>query len=87
MENPNWTGYKEGQEKMVKYSPKISKGTVHPPKPPETSPGLKSERFQEFEGQSYPVLEFEVEIRTLARVEGCKLDFNLFLYKQQRCLS
>ena len=58
---------------------KISKGTVHPPKPPETSPGLKSERFQEFEGQSYPVLEFEVEIRTLARVEGCKLDFTLNL--------
>jgi hypothetical protein len=29
---------------------------------------LKIEWFQEFEGQSYPVLEFEVEIRTLARV-------------------
>jgi hypothetical protein len=35
---------------------------------------LKIKRFPELEGQSYPVLEFEVEIRTLARVEGCKLD-------------
>ena len=56
---------------------KISKVTVHPPKPPEPGPGLKSERFQEFEGQSYLVLKFEVEIRTLTRVEGCKLDFTL----------
>jgi hypothetical protein len=40
----------------------------------ETSPRLKIERFQELEGQSYPVLEFEVKIWTLARVGGCKLD-------------
>jgi len=40
----------------------ISKVTVHLTKLPKTGPGLKSERFQEFEGQSYPVLEFEVEI-------------------------
>ena len=38
-------------------------------------PRLKSEWFREFEGQSYPVLEFEVEIRTLTRVEGYKIDF------------
>ena len=59
--------------------PKISKVTVHPPKPSETGPGLKSERFREFEDQSYPVLKFEVEIQTLTRVEGCKLDFTLLM--------
>ena len=44
------------------------------PKPPRR---LKVERFQELEGQSYPVLKFEVEIWTLAKVGGCKLDFTL----------
>jgi hypothetical protein len=44
----------------------------------ETSPSLKIEWFQELEGQSYLVLEFEVEIRTLARVGGCKLDLTLY---------
>ena len=63
---------------------KISKGTVHPPKPPETSPGLKVERFQESEGQSYPVLEFEVKIYTLAIVGGCKLYFTL---KKLHCIQ
>ena len=36
---------------------------------------MKVERFQELEGQNYPVLKFEVEIRTLMKVEECKLDF------------
>ena len=61
---------------MIVLSPRV---TVHPPKLPETGPGLKSEWFQEFEGQSYPVLEFEIEIRTLTRVKGYKLDFTLSL--------
>jgi hypothetical protein len=30
------------------------------------------------EGLSYPVLEFEVEILTLIRVGGCKLNLTLF---------
>ena len=38
-------------------------------------------RFQELEDQSYPVLKFEVEIRTLLQVGGCKLDLTLFSLK------
>ena len=43
-------------------------------KPPRRS---KVERFQELEGQSYSVLKFEVEMWTLVKVGGCKLDFTL----------
>jgi hypothetical protein len=38
---------------------------------------MKVELFQELEGQSYPVLKFEVEIYTLTIVGGCKLYFTL----------
>ena len=38
---------------------------------------MKVELFQELEGQSYPVLKFEVEIYTFAIVGGCKLYFTL----------
>ena len=38
---------------------------------------MKVELFQELEGQSYPVLKFEVEIYTLVIVGGCKLYFTL----------
>ena len=37
------------------------------------------ELFRELEGQSCPVLKFEVEIRTLLQVGGCKLDLTLIL--------
>ena len=39
---------------------------------------------KELEGQSYPVLKFEVEIRTLVKIRECKLDFTLnkILYKK-----
>ena len=36
------------------------------------------------EGQSYPVLEFEVKIWTLTRVPGCKLDFTLKVIEIQK---
>jgi hypothetical protein len=35
---------------------------------------LKSELFQELEGQYYPVLKLEVKIQTFAIVEGAKVD-------------
>ena len=54
--------------------PKISKVTVYTPKP---SRRLKVQWFGELEGQSYPVLKFEVEIHTLMKVGGCKLYFIL----------
>ena len=66
--------------------PKISKVTVYLPKPPAIGPGLKSEQFREFEGESYPVLEFKVEIQTLSRVKGCKLDFTLFFFVPSKAI-
>ena len=60
-------------EKII-GAPENIKSYCSPAKP---SRRLKVELFQELEGQNCPILKFEVEIRTLLQVGGCKLDLTL----------
>jgi hypothetical protein len=55
-----------------------------PCKPPKNCPRLKSELFQELEGQCYPVLKLEVEVQTFTRVEGSKVDLTLIILSSSR---